>query len=373
MIRLLVFCSIGLVIYTYVVYPVILFLFSRLLPRRRMENTVSTPPRVAILCAMFNEEKVVREKIHNFMKLNYEQLRIYIGSDGSFDGTNDILESYRSDDRIRVFLYPRRGKVHVMNDLMREVQEEILVFTDANSMFEPNAVQKLVAPFVEREIGVTCGRLVLLEESGKSGEGFYWRFETFIKKAESLFNCVIGANGAIYAIRRVLVAPLPATTINDDFTISMRALAQGYGVRYVEEAVATEETHPDDTVEFRRHIRDAAGHYRAIVYLKSLLNPFHPKRFFFYVSHRVIRWFVPHLLVLLLVLPLFALDDGIIRAVYFLQLVFYALALVGYLLKTKAKCFYIPFYFLYINLALMIGFLKNMIGTQKVMWDSTKR
>jgi poly-beta-1,6-N-acetyl-D-glucosamine synthase len=364
-----------LTMYTYLVFPAFLYVLTKFRRGHAAPNTEKPGGtfRVAILCAMFNEEDVVRKKIDNFKRLKDGNLSLYIGSDGSTDRTNAILEEYAKDERIKIFLFPRRGKVHVLNDLMKEAKEEIFVFTDANSMFEPDAIQNLVAPFVDNGIGVVCGRLILLEENGLSGEGFYWRYETFIKKVESLFNCVIGANGGIYAIRRELVSPLPINTINDDFTISMKALARGYGIRYAENAVATEKTHPDDSLEFRRHVRDGAGHYRALVHLKSLMNPFHPKIFFFYVSHRVIRWFVPHMLVLMMVLPLLALENSMIRYIFALQVLFYALALIGYLSKTKMKCFYIPFYFLYINVALMIGFLKNLLGRQKVMWDRIRR
>ncbi|SRR6266581_4697496 len=364
-----------LTLYTYLLFPALL---SVLLKFCRNNDAaaplkLTNPPSVAILCAMYNEEKVVREKIENFRKLNYGHPRLYIGSDGSSDRTNCILEALKNDDQIRVFIFPRRGKVHVLNDLIEAASEDILIFTDANSMFEPDAVKKLVEPFVDGQIGGTCGRLVLLDESGTSGEGFYWRYETFIKKVESRFNCVIGANGAIYAIRRELVALLPSNTINDDFTISMRALEKGFGIRYVQDAVATEKAQPDDAVEFRRHVRDAAGHYRAVAYLKIMLNPLHFKRFFFYVSHRVIRWFVPHFLLLLLIIPLFQLHDKWIKGFYLIQLTCYGIALLGYLSGTRRKFFYIPFYFVYINVALMIGFLRNLIGVQKVMWDSTTR
>ncbi|MDP3697165.1 MAG: glycosyltransferase family 2 protein, partial [Candidatus Taylorbacteria bacterium] len=217
------------------------------------------------------------------------------------------------------------------------------------------------------------GLLKLVGYGKASGEGFYWRYETAIKKLESELHSVIGANGAIYAVRSKLLAPLPLSTINDDFINSMRVIEQGYGVKYAPDAIAYEEATFDDSVEFKRHVRDGAGHYRAMIHLYRLLNPLRCKTFFLYVSHKVIRWFVPFYLILMLIIPLFNFLDPLIRRFYYVQLVFYLLVLIGWVSGTKIKIFYVPFYFIYINIALLIGFIKNIVGAQKVAWSSTAR
>ena len=370
-----IFIALGLTIYTYLVFPAILFILDKLIKKDdgNYPEDIGDYPRVAIVCAMYNEEKVVREKIENFLNINYRNLKLYIGSDGSNDSTNSILQEYSYDERIMTFEFPRRGKVYVINDLIEKVDEEIIVFTDANSMFEPNAITNLVKYFCDENIGVVCGRLKLLNNGKETGEGFYWRYETALKKLENNISCVIGANGAIYAVRKVLLQPLPVNTINDDFTISMRILGKGFGGKYAADAIACEEVMDDDSVEFKRHIRDAAGHYRAMVQLYSLLNPFKFKVFFLYFSHRVLRWLVPFFLILLLFLPPFTLDAHMMRVLYLLELIFYLFVAVGWLSKTKAKIFYVPYYFIYINIALLIGFFKQILGVQKVTWDSTAR
>lgn len=340
---------------------------------KRDDATEKYVPSVAMLCAMYNEEDVAEEKIQNFKTLSYPNIRLYVGSDGSTDGTNEILSSYSDAGDLSFFLFPRRGKVHVINDLISAASEEIFVFTDANSMYSPTAVDNLLVHFKNPQIGAVCGCLKLIDAAGKSGEGFYWRYETAIKRAESAFGCVIGANGGIYAVRSCLVQKLPTDTINDDFTLSMGAIAQGYGMTYAEDAIATEEIGKDDAVEFKRHVRDAAGHYRAMRFLAQLLNPFYLKTFFLYVSHRVIRWFVPHLMLVSLVLPFFNLSSLFAKLSLTLQAVFYGLVLMGGLSRSKRKIIYIPYYFVYINLAMLIGFTKNLLGLQSVTWNRTQR
>ena len=370
---IIAFCAF-LIVYTYLLFPLGIRFLSVLIGQSRQpsDNGVRQPS-VAILCAMYNEEDVAEDKIANFKKLTYANVRLYIGSDGSSDRTNEILAQHANDASLTIYTFPRRGKVYVMNDLISSAVENILVFTDANSMYAPDAIERLVAHLDDPSVGAVCGRLHLVDKEGKSGEGFYWRFETMLKKAESVFKCVIGGNGAIYAVRRKLVCKLPLDTINDDFTISMRVIQQGYCMTYADDAVATEEVGKDDSVEFKRHVRDAAGHYRAMRHLFPLLNPLHPKRFFFYVSHRVIRWFVPQLMIVLLILPWFALGSPVVLAILISEVVFYMLALIGWLSRSKHKVAYIPYYFSYINSALFVGFIKNLLGMQKVAWDRTQR
>ena len=368
-------CALFLTVYTYLLFPLILAFLVKI--RHRQEEPYQDEqtglPSVAVLCAMYNEEKVVRDKVENFLKIKYNNIKMYIGSDGSSDDTNTILRSYVENNKIAYYEFPRRGKVYVINDLMAKVKEEVVVFTDANSMFEPDTVNNLIKYFRDPRIGAICGRLKLMSSGGITGEGFYWKYETAIKRLENILDCVIGANGAIYAVRRKLLKLLPANTINDDFTNSMRVIEQGYGVKYAEDAVAYEEVNQNDVIEFKRHVRDGAGHYRAIMCLYKLLNPFKPKVFFLYVSHRIIRWLVPFFMILLLVLPLYIEWNPFLHSIYITEIAFYLVALFVWITKTKMNYLYFPFYFVYINIALFMGFLRIIFGIQKVAWSSTKR
>ncbi len=372
-----IICIINIsIIYTYIIFPIILIISARIFKHITTKITYSNKTQnhsVAIICAMYNEEDVVQNKIANFKELNYTLLHMYIGSDGSSDNTNKILASYSDDNDLTIRFLPRRGKVNVINDLISFASEDILIFTDANSMFLKDAIEELLSHFSDHSVGAVCGKLKLNDSNCLSGEGFYWRYETMLKRAESVFKCVIGSNGAIYAVRRELVQPLPANTINDDFTISMRTIAQGYGMAYAEDAIATEDAGKDDKAEFYRHIRDAAGHYRAMRHLIALLNPLYPKRFVFYVSHRVIRWFVPHLMLLSIFLPILDAKSPISTASIIAQILFYSLAFIGWLSRSRFLLFYIPYYFTYINIAMFLGCIKNLFGLQRVTWNSTQR
>lgn len=367
--------AIFLTFYTYLLFPIILYFLVKLRAEQDEPDTDEKAmfPSVAVLCAVYNEEKVIKQKIENFINLKYDNIKFYIGSDGSSDSTNAILRKYDDNDKIITYEFPRRGKVYVINDLMAIIKEEIVVFTDANSMFEPDAVGNLLRQFQDSNIGAVCGKLNLISAGRITGEGFYWKYETAIKKMENAMDCVIGANGAIYAIRNKLLRPLPVNTINDDFTNSMRVLEQGYGVKYAENAVAYEEAHQNDIVEFKRHVRDGAGHYRAIIHLYKVLNPLNFKVFFLYISHRVLRWFVPLFMLVMLIIPMFVQWNFFLKIIFIAEVVFYFFVLIAWITRSKKGYLYFPYYFVYINIALLFGFWRTVLGLQKVTWDSTMR
>jgi len=370
MMELVFWISLLLVVYPHCLYPVLLYV----LPRNRKEpSDACAEGPVAIVCSLYNEEKVITEKIENFYRLEYSDVQLYLGLDGCSDNTMAEIRRAVRDDRVKVFSYPRGGKVSVINALLSEVRQPFVVMTDANSMFRPDAVTRLMDQMKDG-VGVVCGRLVLVDEKGQSGEGIYWRIETFLKKVESDFGSVIGANGAIYLFRRELFESLPANTINDDFSISMSIYERGYGVVYAENAIAEEQLVTSDAEEFRRHVRDAAGHFRAMAYLWRLLNPLHGKRFFFYVSHRVLRWIVPFMLLIALASNVFlAVQSPAYRVILIFQLLGYGLMVLVHFMGIRWKPLYVPYYFILLNAAILTGFLKNALGFQKTTWESTRR
>jgi cellulose synthase/poly-beta-1,6-N-acetylglucosamine synthase-like glycosyltransferase len=361
---------VALVFYPHVIYPALL----NLLPRRRgrLRGDGAAGP-VAVVCSVYNEEKVIACKIENFYRLDYPDAQLYLGLDGCTDNTIGEIQRAVRDDRVKAFTFPRGGKVSVLNSLMQQVHQPFVVMTDANSMFRPDAIIRLMAR-VNEGVGVVCGRLSLIDEKGHSGEGIYWRIETMVKRAESEFGSVIGANGAIYLFRRELFKALPPNTINDDFSISMCIYERGHDVVYAEDAVAEEQLVTSDAEEFRRHIRDGAGHFRALAYHWRLLNPLLGKRFFFYVSHRVLRWMVPFLLMSVLVFNvLIAAKHPAYRVLLMVQATVYALMVTVHLKRIRWKPLYVPYYFMLVNTAILGGFVKNILGLQKTAWESTKR
>jgi len=369
MMELIFWICVLLIIYPHIIYPALLYFF----PRRKEEarGTGANGP-VAIVCAVYNEEKVIAQKIENFYSLDCPDIELYLGLDGCSDNTMAEIRRVVRDDRVKVFSFPRGGKVSVLNALLREVSQPFVVMTDANSIFRPDAVSRLMACLREG-VGVVCGRLKLTDADGKSGEGIYWRIETFVKKAENAWGSVIGANGAIYLFRRELFEALPANTINDDFSISMRIYEKGYAVVYCEDAVAEEQLVTSDADEFKRHVRDAAGHFRALAYLWGLLNPLYGKRFFFYVSHRVLRWLVPFFVVLAFLTNAMLLEQPLYRALLIAQCLGCGVVAAVNVLRIRWKPLYVPYYFMLVNAAIMLGFFKNLLGMQKAAWESTRR
>jgi len=335
---------------------------------------------VTMIVAAYNEEKIIEDKMRNIAELDYpdEKLSVIIASDGSNDGTNGIVKRYESES-LRLIEYPRMGKVNVLNRTVPLAPGEIVVFSDANTMYDSQAVARLVEQFKDPNVGCVCGRLELMNpkkvQSGV-GEGFYWRYETWIKRMESRFGCVVGANGAIYAIRKTLFEEMPDYVINDDFHISMKIMERGYKVIYENDATGIEEVAPDSKSEFLRHVRDGAGHYREIRCLTGLLNPMRGMRSFAYMSHRLVRWMVPFFLPLIFLVNIVLIDYPAYAAILLMQIGLYLMAAVAFLLQENAikiGFLRIPLFFLTTNLALMIGFLKNVLGTQTVTWNRTER
>lgn len=371
MIEIFFWVSIFLVIYPHIIYPLILWFFSTHKTDMNFDSVASGP--VAIVCSVYNEEKVIAKKIDNFYDLDYVDVELYLGLDGCTDNTLTEIQKSVRDDRVKVFSYPRGGKVTVINNLLSEVQQPFVVMTDANSMFHPEAVTRLMAE-MRAGVGVVCGRLLMLDSTGRSGEGIYWRIESFVKRVESNFGSVVGANGAIYLIRRELFEPLPPNTINDDFSISMSIYERGHAIVYAEKAIAEEELITSDLEEFRRHVRDSAGHFRAILYLWRLLNPLRCKPFFFYVSHRVLRWMVPFLLIIAFSLnTLLAFNHPVYRIFFLAHSVGYFIIMLVHILKIRYKPIYVPYYFMLVNAAILVGFCKNTLGLQSTSWESTRR
>jgi cellulose synthase/poly-beta-1,6-N-acetylglucosamine synthase-like glycosyltransferase len=350
--------------------------------RENQESNNIELPRVSMLIAAYNEEKVIAAKIENCLQLDYPKgfLKIWIASDGSSDRTNDIVKKYAAIHKnINLLEFPRTGKSGMLNKAIEAIEDKIVVFSDANTEYATDAIKKLVKHFEDPSVGCVSGRLIYRNPgetiSGK-GESFYWRYETYLKKMESKLGYVAGANGAIYAIKRELFEPFSPRTINDDFTLSMKIVKRGFKCLYEENAMVYEDVAPTMISEFNRHVRDGAGHYIAMISLRGLLNPLLGLRSFIYWSHRILRWLAPFLLILLFVINIFLLSDDLFKVFFAFQVIFYFLALLGWFgLKYIKMPFilYVPFYFCNLNLALLIGFFKAVANTQKTTWERTER
>jgi len=374
----------GIIIYAYIGYPIVLYLLSKLfeLKNKKEVNEYNKWPKVDLLIAAYNEGKGISAKIENCLMLDYPKdlLHIWIASDGSSDNTNKIVKTYaEAHENIHLLEFPRTGKSGILNKAMESVKSEIVVFSDANTEYSTDAVKRLVKHFEDPDVGCVSGRLIYGNPgetiSGK-GESLYWKYETSLKKMESKLGYVAGANGAIYAVRRDLFEPFPPRTINDDFTLSMKIVMNGFKSVYDKNAIVYEDVAPTMESEFKRHVRDGAGHYIAVVHLLGLLNPFLGLRSFIYWSHRIFRWMVPFLLIFLFVVNISLLDELLYKYLFILQCIFYLSAIIGWVGIKKAKMpffIYVPFYFCNLNSALFLGFLRAVANVQKTTWERTER
>ena len=368
----------SLITYTYVLYPLLILIWARFSPQRTRVDE-SCFPFVSMVVAAYNEEDVIGKKIENCPAIDYpaERIEFLFGSDGSSDRTNEILSAC-GDGRVRPFLYQERaGKLNVLNKTVPKTSGDVLVFSDANTMYRPDAINKLVRHFADATVGGVCGQLRLVnpnDSAGGAGEGLYWRYENVLKMAEGAIHTVIGANGAIYAIRRELFCPLPTeSVIMDDFLIPLRVLEQGRRVIYDPEAVATENTSPDMQGEFTRKVRIAAANFNAIPHILGLLNPLRGFVALALWSHKIVRWFVPFLAIGALVTNFFILKSGWLYIVTLgLQLLIYVGALLGYLgdcLLCRPGLFMPIYYLVTMNLALLFGFWRSLTRTQRITWE----
>jgi cellulose synthase/poly-beta-1,6-N-acetylglucosamine synthase-like glycosyltransferase len=381
MLQLFFWLIFGLILHTYFIYPLVLIMADRRAPAppKAREDYL---PVVTLIVAAHNEQKVIEEKIRNCLAIDYPKdlLQIFIGSDGSKDRTVEIVSAYK-DKGVRLFDFEhRRGKVSVLNDLVQEADGEVLVFSDANTIFESGSLKKMVRYFADPSVGGVCGKLVLKKPVGFSGEqfeGLYWKYETFLKVREGRLGVLLGANGAIYAIRKKHYFRLEENTIIDDFMIPMRILQKGFKIYYEPEAVAYEEASRTIAEEQLRKRRIGAGAYQALVRLKPMLNICERKfAGFAYWSHKVLRWSAPFLMIALLLVNGFLLEGTLYRAIFFAQVALYSSAAIGYLLSRSrhpVRLFSFFYYFVATNLSLLIGFFRFVGNRQSPAWERVER
>jgi cellulose synthase/poly-beta-1,6-N-acetylglucosamine synthase-like glycosyltransferase len=378
--------SFGLVCYTFFIYPIILFLCYALVQvyddilylARRLERRVSRAdsqdlPGVAIIIAAYNEEVHLPAKIANLHLTAYpiDKLQIIFVSDGSTDGTNELLKSI-SEPSVEIVLLPRRsGKPMALNHGIEYAKHDILVFSDASTLFAPNAVSNLVRHFSDPKIGAVCGSLQLVgSEESEQTEGAYWRFEKVLRLMESRLGATINASGAIYALRRKCFVPLRAGDLIDDFLIPMNARKFGYRVIEDPEAVATDFSVDTVKGEFTRRARLAVGSFRALRRMElASLRGFTG---FAFVSHKLLRWLLPFVLVAMLASNIFLLRTPLYRATLVAQIAFYFWGSLGFLFHEqmkKVRFALLAYFLLTVHIAFLVGFWRCFFGEHKTTWE----
>ena len=377
--------SLFLIVYTYLIFPCILQQIAR---NRTMDLAVYSNeelPVISILIAAFNEEEVIEQKIESVLKSEYppDRLEILVGSDASTDSTNKILERLnKGNPDMRIFLFEERtGKPEVVNQLVKESKGDILVITDANVMLDQTALREMAGYFKKSKIGLVDSRMIntRLKKDGISHqEKFYISREVRIKHNESLlWGSMMGPFGGCYAVRKALFKPVPGNFIVDDFYINMAVLQQGYKCISNIDAKVYEDVSNNLKEEFRRKKRISAGNFQNLSAYRSLLfSSIHGVAFCF-VSHKVIRWFVPLLVLVTLGTSIFlGVELMIYRILALLQLVVLGIPLIDYFLR-KIKIHTIPLrfvsHFVLMNLALLAGLIKYLGGIKNNVWQPTRR
>jgi cellulose synthase/poly-beta-1,6-N-acetylglucosamine synthase-like glycosyltransferase len=388
--RVAFWSSVGLVVYTYLVYPAIVFLLAgisqvaadlrfALFRGERRRGGEEHRPSVSLVIAAHNEEAVIEEKMRNCEALDYprERLEILVGCDGCNDRTVDLARAAGLPHARVVDFAERSGKPAVLNRLLEQAKGDLVVFSDANTMLDAAAVSHLGGRFADPTVGCVCGDLrITPAEGGTRSESIYWRLEVLLKFMESRLGLLLGANGGIYAIRRELFEPLPRNGIIDDFLVAMHVRGAGYQVVFDPEAFATEAAALRVRDEFRRRIRIGAGGFHALGLTASMLSPFAGRIAFSYWSHKVLRWLVPFLLPVAYVSALLLSRERFYALAAAAGTALLLLAVVGHALersRLRWVPFMLPYYLLSMNVALFLGFVRFLTGGQTAVWERTER
>lgn len=378
-----------LVFYTYIGYGLLLWLMVRIkrifVGKKELAHNMELP-EVTLFITAYNEEDVVATKMQNCYELNYpkDKLKIMWVTDGSNDHTNELLRNYPD---VKVYYHEaRKGKTAAMNHGIKHVKTPIVIFTDANTLLNADAVIEIVKRFANPKVGCVAGekRVKATKKDGAagSGEGLYWKYESCLKRWDAELYSAVGAAGELFAIRTKLYEMMPEDTLLDDFVLSMRMTLNGYIIDYCDTAYACENGSASMKEEEKRKVRIAAGGLQSIAQLLPLLNICkYGVLSFQYISHRVLRWSItPFALFALLPLNVVLIPHRpiIYYTLLTLQIMFYIGGLYGYYMATrsvKSKLLYIPYYFLFMNINVIKGivYLNKRKGQTNGSWEKAKR
>lgn len=374
-----------LIFYTYIGYGLILYLIVKIRGQQIDPRIFKGDhqPEVTHIIAAYNEEDYIEEKIKNSLSLNYpkEKYHVWIVTDGSSDKTPDLVKKH---PEVTLFHQPeRRGKIHAVNRIMPEVKSPIVVYSDANTELNKDAIKNITRHYADPKVGCVSGEKRIFQEesdeASSAGEGMYWKYESFLKKYDYRLYSVVGAAGELFSIRTELFDNIQTDTIIEDFYLSLSIAKKGYRIAYEPDAFAMEKSSESVNEESKRKIRIAAGGLQAIWRLRSLFNIFRYGWLSFqFVSHRVLRWtLTPLALPIIFGMNFLLLQLNVFYQLLFAgQIIFYFMALMGYILqkrKMKVKLFFIPFYFTFMNVSVYLGLVRFIRGRQSVLWERASR
>ncbi len=387
MLEIIFWFSLALLFYCYVGYGLILFILNRIktIFLSFKENREFELLPATIVIAAYNESSVILQKIKNCLEIDYPRhlLNIIFITDGSNDDSGELIGQY--DFITLLHQSKREGKSAALKRAMRFVRTPVVIFSDANSMLNPGCIRAMMRHYANKKVGGVAGEKKILQSRYSpavgQAEGMYWKYESFIKRQDAAFNTVVGAAGELFSIRTELFRPIEDHFILDDFLFSIQVCLEGYKIEYEPHAFAIETSSASLAEEEKRKIRIAAGAYQCASYLTQRLNIFKFTRLSIqYFSRRFLRWIASPILILLVLITNIELvmshQGYIFNYLLWMQATFYSLALAGRVFIATGRrigLLGIPFYFMFMNVCLMKGFMKYWQGNETVLWEKSMR
>jgi cellulose synthase/poly-beta-1,6-N-acetylglucosamine synthase-like glycosyltransferase len=374
--QIIFWLSASVLFYVYIGYPLLVYAVSLLLPKTI--KSAEFEPRVSVIITAYNEERAISAKLENTLQIDYpkDKLEIIVASDCSTDRTDDIVGEFAAHNVKLCRQAERHGKTSAQNMAVEKATGEIVLFSDATTMYSPDVLRAMLPNFADAEIGCVAGKLIYVDASDSSvgkGAKTYWNYETFLKESESRACSLIGASGCLYSVRRSAYQPMYPEACSD-FLIATIVYRQGLRTVYEPMAVCTEETNRQSEKEMRMRVRVISQTFTDLWRNRDMLNPL-KSRFYAIelISHKLLRYAVPIFLLLLLLSSFVAAFYSIVFAVIFaLQIVFYSIALIAWLLEKSGMqlgVLAMPLYFVLANLASLIGFYKFLSGERYARWE----
>lgn len=369
--------NLSLIVYVYFGYPAILWLLN-ILKRKQdviLPSNDNFEPTVSLIITAHNEESVIANKLENTLKLDYpkDKLEIWVASDGSTDETDSIVASFK-DDKVKLNRVERGGKTNAQNKTVPLTHGEIILFSDANTMYSKKAIKNLVRNFSNKTVGAVSGLLSFTNTNQTSvgaGEGLYWRYENFLRSQESKLGSCIMTNASIFGIRKELFSTLDPG-FSEDFILPLRILASGKKVVFDPYSVCHEKTPTTTRDEYGMKVRAAHMDSYGLLKMNFMLKPFRPFLAFQCISHKLLRWFIGYILIVLFLSNIFLLSYSLVYLISFtIQIGFYISAAVGLYIQNKGiktRLFFIPYYFLVVNFAAMVGVIRGITGRRLNKW-----
>ncbi|MEO0079238.1 MAG: glycosyltransferase [candidate division WOR-3 bacterium] len=363
----------GIIVYHWILFPLVLWLWGKVAPRRLRPEQRAEPFRVSVVMAVFNEEAIIAEKMKNLLAMEYpeDKIEFLIGSDNSTDRTDEIIRSF-NDPRVKLIHYDeQRGKTVVQNRLLELASGDIVLCTDADSFLTPESLRFMVENFLDPKVAVVNPRYRRINEQGSPAESFYDKWETKVKELEGRLGAMVGCNAYANMVRKSEAQPIPDDINLDDFYLGIRPFRHGLDVVMEPSALVTTRAEAE-SIEFRRKARISSGNLQALLHFYDLLSPKYGKKAWVYFSHKVLRMVIPFLLLTMLVGSGIKVENPFFRVVFGLQVLAYATIPLLFLVKGGWRRLLAPQYYLYINIALVVGYWRFLFRREG-FWKKTPR